>query len=145
MERLGKPGYKCDISPIASDKKNNGKLKSDDKETKDEDQEIRFDIKHNNMVNSPQVSFLFDNRRLTYEYFRVFYKIISKHSKMKIKEMRQKDYLAMRRQAAKDHNNKLYQQIVIEMISEEEKIQSLVLEEACSLVGLSEETFLESL
>lgn len=44
MQKLGKPLYKCDISPTASERKSNGKLRSDEKETKDEDQEIRIEL-----------------------------------------------------------------------------------------------------
>lgn len=41
---------------------------------------------------------------LTYDYFRQFYKILSKYSKLKIREMRQKDYLKQRREALKNSN-----------------------------------------
>jgi hypothetical protein len=82
---------------------------------------------------------------LTYDYFRQFYKVLSKHSKIKIREMRQKDYLKQRREALKNQQQAIYKQLVLDLIEDEERLQSSLLQEGCRLVSLSEEVFISSL
>lgn len=85
-----------------------------------------------------------ENGKLDFEYFLKIFQICTVYGKTQFAE-RKREYIAQRRQALKDGDEKKYEEIVIMMTQEQEQLVQTKLFEIIEMIGISEQEFQENI